>query len=167
MKTTTFVAVMVASLVLASPAGARTHKQKLTPGFDWRIVEAIPLGTIVSVDTGRGWHHCVFERADDNYLECSIDAPRFPVSLPALMVPPQILRRENVVKVRLENPYASAAAGAGIGAAVGLGVGAMGKEDTATTREGNEVIGGALGALIGGLIGRATSFVHGDVIYQR
>jgi uncharacterized protein (DUF736 family) len=166
MKKQTFVAMMVASCVLAGQAGARTHKPKANPGSDWRIVEAIPLGTIISVDAGRGWHHCVFERADDNYLECSIDAPRFPISLPALMVPPQILRRESVVKVRLENPYASAAAGAGIGAVAGAILGAVGNNQGGG-RGGQAVIGGGIGALIGGVIGRVTSFVHGDVVYQR
>jgi uncharacterized protein (DUF736 family) len=161
-----FVAVIVASCFLASQAGARTHKPKPKPGSDWRIVEAIPLGTIISVDTGRGWHHCVFERADDNYLDCSIDAPRFPVSLPALMVPPQILRRATVLKVRLENPYASAAAGAGIGAGVGAILGAVGS-GPGEGRGTEAFIGGGIGALIGGVIGRATSFVHGDVIYER
>jgi hypothetical protein len=29
------------------------------------------------------------------------------------------------------------------------------------------VIGGGIGALIGSVIGRATSFIHGDVIYER
>jgi uncharacterized protein (DUF736 family) len=166
MKIRSFVAGMVASCVLAGHAGARTHKPKPSPGSDWRIVEAIPLGTIISVDTGRGWHHCVFERADDNYLDCSIDAPRFPVSLPALMVPPQILRRASVVKVRLENPYASAAAGAGIGAGIGAILGAVGN-NTDAGRGAQASIGGGFGALIGGVIGRVTSFVHGDVIYER
>jgi uncharacterized protein (DUF736 family) len=166
MKYQSFVAVIVTSCVLASQAGARTHKHASNPGSDWRLVESIPLGTVISVDYGHGWHHCVFERADDNYLECSMDVPHFPVSLPALMVPPQILRREDVVKIRLENPYASAAAGAGIGAAAGAIFGAVGN-DPGGGRGAQAVIGGGIGALIGSVIGRATSFIHGDVIYER
>lgn len=164
MKYRAIVAVVVTNCVLLCQAGARTHKH--APGSDWRMVESIPLGTVISVNYGHGWHRCVFERADDNYLDCSIDVPRFPVSLPALMVPPEILRREDVVKVRLENPYASAAAGAGIGAAAGAIFGAVGNTN-GTTRGGDAVVGGGIGALIGGVIGRATSFIHGDVIYQR
>lgn len=124
------------------------------------------MGTVISVNTGRGWHHCVFERADDNYLDCSIDAPRFPINLPALMVPPEIHRREDVVKVRLENPYASAAAGAGIGAAAGAIFGASGNT-SGSNRGGQALIGGVIGAVVGGAIGRVSSFIHGDVIYQR
>ena len=166
MKYQTFVAVVVTSWVLASQAGARTHKQASNPGSDWRLVESIPLGTVISVNLGHGWHHCIFERADDHYLECSIDVPRFPISLPSLMVPPEILRREDVAKVRLENPYASAAAGAGIGAAAGAIFGAVGN-DPGGSRGAQAVIGGGIGALIGGIIGRTTSFIHGDVVYQR
>jgi hypothetical protein len=166
MKCQSFVAVIVTSCVLAGQAGARTHKHASNPGSDWRLVESIPLGTVISVNYGHGWHRCVFERADDNYLECSIDVPRFPVSLPELMVPPQILRRADVAKVRLENPYASAAAGAGIGAAAGAIFGAVGN-DSEGGRGAQAVIGGGIGALLGGIIGRTTSFIHGDVIYQR
>jgi uncharacterized protein YcfJ len=166
MKYQSFVAVIVTSCVFAGQAGARTHKPTSNPGSDWRLVESIPLGTVISVNYGHGWHRCIFERADDNYLECSIDVPRFPIALPSLMVPPEIRRREDVVKVRLENPYGSAAAGAGIGAAAGAIFGAVGN-DSEGGRGAQAVIGGGLGALLGGIIGRTTSFIHGDVVYER
>jgi hypothetical protein len=141
-------------------AGAQTAPQPVNPINDWGGVVLLAPGTPIQVQIGRHWHPCAFDSADGEWLECSSNPA------PGLFGRSFTYRREDVKRVRFEDPAASTLAGAVIGTGIGVGVGALrGGGMSGTTRGGEEFIGGGLGALIGGVIGHPR--VHGRVIYER
>ena len=148
--------------VLAVPAGAQSAPQPSNPKSDWSTVEGLAPGTPISIQMGHRWHRCAFNRADEEYLQCSMDPA--PAGI-GILAPPTVYHRAAVRKIRLENVAGSMALGALIGAGAGAGLGAL--HDTDTTRGGNTAIGAAVGGLVGGLIGRFAPLVHGRVIYER
>jgi hypothetical protein len=146
-----------ATIVLA---GAQTTSQRVNPVNDWGGVVLLAPGTPIQVQIGRHWHHCAFDSANGEWLECSSNPA------PGLFGRSFMYQREDVKRVRFEDPAASTLAGALIGTGIGIGVGALrGGGTSGTTRGGSEFIGGMLGALIGGVIGHPR--VHGREIYER
>lgn len=127
------------------------------------MVESIEPGTAISIQAEGHWHRCIFDRATDEYVECS------PRSLARPMPSGTVdYRRAKVTKVRVERTVdASAPLGALIGAGIGVGVGAIRGNSGGTTRTGEMFIGGGLGALFGGVAGHVFPFRHSVVIYQQ
>lgn len=148
--------------VLAVPAGAQSAPHPYNPKSDWSTVERLAPGTPISIQLGHGWHHCAFNQANEEYIQCSMD----PAPLPGgILAPPMVYHRAAVRKIRLENAAGSMLLGGLIGAGAGAGLGAL--HDTDTNRSANATIGAAVGGLLGGLIGRFAPLVHGHVIYER
>ncbi len=149
--------------VLAVSAGAQSAQQPYNSRSDWSTVEGLAPGVPISIQLGHRWHHCAFNRADEDSIQCSIDpAPPPPAGL---LARPMVYHRAAVRKIRLENVAGSIGLGALIGAGAGAGLGAM--NDSGASRGGNTTVGAVVGGLVGGLIGRFAPLVHGRVIYER
>jgi len=120
---------------------------------DWRAVQDIPPGSLISVKTQFGTTRCAFQIAGDAELYC--DSGTF--------------HRQSIRRIRLEHLNASAVLGAAIGTGIGIGVG------VATTRVSRDaetrVYGpaalGILGGIVLGVILHRIPMVHGKAVYQR
>ena len=157
---------IVLGSALTGAVRAQTSQQPQKPKADWSVVESLPRGTKISIQQGRHWTHCAFGDANEKALICSFD-PQTPLAPVSRLAPPMVFRRENVRKIRLDYTGASTTVGALIGAGAGAILGAIGSANGGTTRGGNALEGGAIGALIGGVSGRVFPFLHGRTIYQR
>ena len=160
---------LVASILLGCVVSlhAQTAPQPQTPRpnpkSDWWMVESIEPGTSISIQTDGRWHHCVFDRAADEYVKCSPRSSTRPTPTGTLDY-----RRTKVTKVRVERTIdASAPLGALIGAGIGVGVGAIRGGNGDTTLSGELMIGAGLGALFGGVTGHVFPFRHSVVVYQQ
>lgn len=178
MKIQAFVAVVVASYVLAGQARAQVAVPVPRKG-SWEIVENIPRGTLLAVKwtVSEGTTQtvrCVFHSADETELVCGHwSQPRpspYPVFRPSSSDRYEF-PREQVQQVRIENEewqtsqstYAGALAGGVVGGVVGF---------NCCGEKGGERTAGALGltilgSVVGGTIGHVFPFVHGHVIYEQ
>jgi hypothetical protein len=178
MKFKSFVAVMVASCVLACQAGAQGSVPVPRKG-SWEIVENLPRGTLVTVKleltaSNRETVHCLIHAVDATQVVCGHYAREraypWPVYTPA-NPDRYVFPREEVVQVRIENEdwqssqssLAGAFAGATLGGVVGYNCcGNKGAERPAAA------FGLSLvGALVGGTVGHIFPMVKGHVIYER
>jgi hypothetical protein len=177
MKLQSFVAVMVASCVLAGQAGGQGAVPVPRTG-SWEIVENVPRGTLVAVksalaDGSSETVHCLFHAADETQLVCGhYSRPRqypWPTYSPA-NPNRYIFPREQVLEIRIENEdwqtsqssLAGAFAGATLGGVVGYNCcGAKGGERAAGAL-GLSLLGG----LVGGVVGHVFPLVRGHVIYR-
>jgi len=120
---------------------------------DWKAVQDIPPGSLISVKTQFGTTKCAFEIAGDTELYCERGT----------------FHRQSIRRVRLERPNASAVLGAAIGMGIGLGVGVAA---TKSSRDAESRVYGPAGvAILGGIvlgtIMHVNPVVHGKVVYQR
>jgi|SRR5579859_5555958 hypothetical protein len=158
----------IAGLILGCAVLAETDAQSAPPPnakSNWRLVERLPAGLSVSVKVDRHWHHCAFNWADEEYLQCSLDPGPRPMSLPGIVARPYISRREDVGRIRLERTADSVALGALAGAGVGAALGAARPNGGTTISSAEE--GGIIFGVLGSAIGRCIPLVHGKTIYER
>jgi len=148
-------AICAAILLTLAASGA------LAQGNDWRAVESLAPGTIISVKAQHRYL-CIVNSVTPDQLVCDIKRVRF------LALPPTIaFRREEILEVRRErNQNKDMRIGAGIGGAAGAAAGtaAAGRD----SRPLGALFGGAGGALAGAVVGGSVAiFAHGKVIYRR
>ena len=164
---------LAASLVF--PASSAIAGQVSAPRSlrDWAAVRQLAPGTAISVKL-RHRTFCAFREASERELTCDVYQPPLPLLVGPIVFPrfpaygPQtaIFSRDAVQELRLEHRAGSIAAGAAIGTVAGAVTGANTGSGSLTPSGGAVVLGG-IGALVGGLVGRSTSFIHGKVIYRR
>lgn len=130
------------------------------------MVESIEPGTTISIQAGGHWHHCVFDRAADEYVECS---PRRLVIAPvAPMTGTVDYRRAKITKIRIRKTIpASGPLGTLIGVGIGVGLGAIEGNSNGFTRSGEMQGLGLIGGIVGGTTGYIFPFHHNVVIYQQ
>lgn len=160
-----------ASLVLGCAAfvsaGAQTVPQPQDSLHDWGGVVLLAPGTPISVLVGRHWHRCSFDWADQNSLKCWMDRPARYLTPDTMAASAPVFRREGVTKVRLEKKRDGTLIGAAIGGGLGVLPGAIGGGNGHYTQGGREIVGGAFGALFGGVVGHYIPIRSGKVIYVR
>jgi hypothetical protein len=154
---------LISAVILASslcpPAGAQ---QKA--GSDWSRVQAIQPGTLIRISSQHRPTICSFVKADDDSLTCAKTQTIFFFPVTHRLV---YLKHE-VTLVKLSRQILSGLAGAGIGAGAGAGIGAGIESQQSSNEDGHlvsavfAILGGALGAGVGG----ATDFLAGPVVYR-
>jgi len=132
---------------------------------DWRMVESLQAGTLISVKS-KHRVKCRFVRATDDALSCEII--RSGLAGAVMKGPPDLIcDRQSVREVRLEHTDGSNAAfRAVIGAGAGAVVGAAG-HNTDFNRSASTVVGAGFGALLGGFVGLLLPIRHGKIIYTK
>jgi hypothetical protein len=178
MKYESFVAMMLASCVLAGQARAQVAVPVPRRG-SWEIVENLPRGTLITVksalaDQSTQTVRCVFHSADETEVVCGHwSQPRmspYPVFRPG--VPDRfVFPRDRVRQVRLENEDFQTTQSTLAGALAGGALGGVVAYNCCGATGGSRV-GGALGltllgSLVGGTIGHVFPFVKGRVIYEQ
>ena len=144
-------------LLLASSAQAQ--------GSDWRAVEKLQNGSLISVKS-KHRVKCTFLYATDDELVCK--PIRQGLAGLAAIGPSEFrFDRRNVRDVRFENTDShNAAVGAAIGAGAGAVFGAVGR-NTDLNRGPSTLVGAGFGALLGGFLGMALPLKHGKGVYKR
>jgi hypothetical protein len=146
-----------ALLLSASAAGLA---QSSTAG--WQVVESLKSGSAIRITLSKEKFFCSFDSADENGLVCHKRKAgvEHSISLP----------KDQIQLIRARNAAASIIGGTLIGAGVGAGIGAIvdaGIKNPETTN--NAKFTGGLaraGGLLGALMGLATEFVPGKLIYR-
>jgi len=150
---------MLATLALVVNAGAQKR--------DWQAVEKLQLGTPISVHASNP-NPLALRRADCDFISASDTelACNYYTSRRGHRFGPFLIRfnRWSVLKIRIERPSDSELAGAAIGAGTGA---ALFASTVSGARGPAALLGGGLGMLLGGELGRVTPFLHGPIIYER
>jgi hypothetical protein len=145
-----------ALLLTASAAVA----QSSTAG--WQVVETLKSGTSIRITLTKDKFFCSFDSADENGLVCHKRRAGVEHSIS--------LQRDEIQLIRARNAAGSIIGGTLIGAGVGAGIGAIvdaGIKNPETTN--NAKFTGGLaraGGLFGALMGLATEFVPGKLLYR-
>jgi hypothetical protein len=146
-----------ALLLTASAAGLA---QSSTAG--WQVVETIKSGTSIRITLTKEKFFCSFDSADENGLVCHKRRAGVDHSIS--------LQRDEILLIRARNATGSIIGGTLIGAGLGAGIGATvdaGIKNPETTN--NAKFTGGLaraGGLLGALMGLATEFVPGKLLYK-
>jgi hypothetical protein len=130
------------------------------PG-DWQAVEAIPVGSAISVKDEHRSVKCVLKRVSDKTLFCVLARRYVPIDVE--------FDRQSIRQVRLEHPGRNVALGTliGFGAGAGIGYASSRNSNDAETRVYGPIGMAILGGLVGGLIMGRFAISHGKVVYRR
>jgi hypothetical protein len=150
--------VLCFTLLFAAPAAGLAQQ----PTKDWNGIEALKPGTSIRIALPKQKILCAFDSADDDGLIChrrqaGVDRS---ISLP----------RTGIQLIRARNATGSVIGGALIGAGVGAGIGAIvdSRINNPNTTSNAKFTGGLAraGGLLGALLGVATEFVPGKLLYK-
>ena len=152
---------LIITLVLIVLSAADAKPKQQSKG-SWDTVENLIAGTPISVRARAPFHlMCYFERATDDQLFCQPLHPRLSTRTD------YIFERREIREVRLEHSEATnEMLGAATVGGVMAAIGAAGNGSN-VTRGGAALLGGAIGALFGGIFGRDFPLFHRGVIYRR
>lgn len=168
MRSQPFVASILLGCVVSLHAQTAPQPQipLQNPKSNWTIVESIEPGTTISIQAGGHWHKCVFDRAADEYVECS---PRRLVFAPVSPITGVVdYRRAKITKIRIRKTIpASGPLGVLLGVGIGVGLGAVEGNSGGFTRSGEMQGLGLIGGIAGGTTGYIFPFHHNVVIYQQ
>ena len=147
------ISVLLCILVFLSSSQAQTD--------DWQAVEAIPVGSAISVKDEHSGLKCVLERVSDKTLFCVLARRYVPIYVE--------FDRQRIRQVRLEHSGRNVALGTliGIGAGAGIGYASSRNSNDAETRVYGPIGLAILGGLVGGLIMGKFPILHGKVVYRR
>jgi len=150
--------VLCLTLLFAAPAAGLAQQ----PTKDWHGIQALKAGTSIRITLPKQKILCAFDSADDDGLVChkrqaGVDRS---ISLP----------KADIQLIRARNATGSVIGGTLIGAGVGAGIGAIvdSRINNPNTTN-NAKFTGALaraGGLLGALLGIATEFVPGKLLYK-
>jgi hypothetical protein len=145
--------------------GSLVHASAQAPaaGANWERLKAVPLHTRVHVAADTKSQVCAIDLVDDVTLRCSKGSSQYS------------FQRAEVKSVKLVRYTRSTLVGLGIGLGVGAGAGAIAGHTQekpndlfpGLATEAVAAIGGAVGLIAGGAIGRATDFTRGPTVYLR
>jgi hypothetical protein len=150
--------VLCFSLLLAASAAGLA--QSSTAG--WQVVETLKSGTSIRITLTKEKFFCSFDSADENGLVCHKRRAGVEHSIS--------LQRDEIQLIRARNATWSVIGGTLVGAGLGAGIGAIvdaGIKNPETTN--NAKFTGGLaraGGLFGALMGLATEFVPGKLLYK-
>ena|SRR5271170_1490342 len=151
--------VLCLTLLFAAPAAGLA--QQLTN--NWAGMETLKPGTSIRITLHKQKILCSFDSADGDELICHRRLAGVDRSLSFDKTDIQLIRTRNVT--------ASVIGGALIGGGIGAGVGAIvdsGIKNPNTTNNAKFTGGlGRAGGLLGGLLGLATEFAPGKLLYKR
>ncbi|HEX9201615.1 MAG TPA: hypothetical protein VF865_18805 [Acidobacteriaceae bacterium] len=150
-------------LVLAAALCPSASAQQKA-GSDWSRVQAIQPGTLIRVSSQHRPTVCSFVKADDDSLTCTKTQTIFFIPVTHRL----LYSRQEVTLLKLSRQFLSGLTGAGIGAGAGAGIGAGIESQQSSNEDGHlvtavfAILGGAIGAGVGG----ATDFLAGPVVYR-
>jgi hypothetical protein len=144
--------------LIAAPAAGLAQQ----PTKDWNGIQALKAGTSIRITLPKQKILCAFDSADDDGLFCHKRQAGADRSIS--------LRRTDIQLIRARNATGSVIGGTLIGAGIGAGIGAIvdSRINNPNTTS-NAKYTGALaraGGLLGALLGIATEFVPGKLLYK-
>lgn len=151
---------VVFCLPLLFSAPTRALAQQPTKGWDG--LKAVKIGTYLHITLSNRKIRCMFDSADEEGLVCHKRQAGIDRAIS--------LRRLDIRSIRARNETGSVMGGALIGAGVGAGLGAIvdSRINNPSATNNAKFTGGLAraGGLLGALLGLATEFVPGKLLYR-